>query len=170
MNGDMFLFDEFQSNRPRGSRRPVVTTLFDVFSNIAADEAEHVSTMQSCQDPESIVQSPNNERLVASVAASLAAVGYLTTRAGSGGELAATYCGAEAGLLEELLGAGGESAAAILSDFASEVFSTVAGLAEVLDGADLSSVTEVLSNLLPWLDDGIISAISAVLKELLNFI
>ena len=24
MNGDMFLFDEFQSNRPRGSRRPVV--------------------------------------------------------------------------------------------------------------------------------------------------
>ena len=102
MNGDMFLFDEFQSNRPRGSRRPVVTTLFDVFSNIAADEAEHVSTMQSCQDPESIVQSPNNERLVASVAASLAAVGYLTTRAGSGGELAATYGGAEAGLLELL--------------------------------------------------------------------
>ena len=68
------------------------------------------------------------------------------------------------------LRAGGESAAAILSDFASEVFSTVAGLAEVLDGADLSSFTEVLSNLLPWLDDGIISAISAVLKELLNFI
>ena len=63
MNGDMFLFDEFQSNRPRGSRRPVVTTLFDVFSNIAADEAEHVSTMQSCQDPEAIVQSPNNEKM-----------------------------------------------------------------------------------------------------------
>lgn len=47
--GDPYLFDDFQM-RPPGSRRPPCDTLLDVFENIAKDEAEHVKTMQACQD------------------------------------------------------------------------------------------------------------------------
>ena len=36
----------------KGSRRPKVQNLHDVFVNIADDEAEHVKTMASCQDPQ----------------------------------------------------------------------------------------------------------------------
>ena len=36
----------------KGSRRPKVKNLHDVFVNIADDEAEHVKTMASCQDPQ----------------------------------------------------------------------------------------------------------------------
>ena len=46
--GDLYLFDEFQVSRPRGSRRPPCDSLLDVFTNIAEDEAEHVKTMKAC--------------------------------------------------------------------------------------------------------------------------
>lgn len=49
-DGDLYLFDDFQSSRPPGSRRPPCNTLLDVFENIAIDEAEHVKTMAACQD------------------------------------------------------------------------------------------------------------------------
>lgn len=49
--GGFFLFDEFQTARPRGSRRPPCETLLDAFTNIRDDEAEHVATMAACQDP-----------------------------------------------------------------------------------------------------------------------
>jgi ubiquinol oxidase len=49
---DMYVFDEFQTAREKGSRRPVVDTLYDVVCNIRDDEGEHVNTMRACQDPE----------------------------------------------------------------------------------------------------------------------
>lgn len=48
--GDLYMFDDFQVSREPGSRRPPCDNLFDVFTNIAADEGEHVKTMQACQD------------------------------------------------------------------------------------------------------------------------
>lgn len=48
--GDLYLFDDFQTTRKPGTRRPPCATLLDVFENIAIDEGEHVKTMQACQD------------------------------------------------------------------------------------------------------------------------
>ena len=66
---DLFLFDEFQTARPRGSRRPPCETLLDVFTNIADDEAEHVATMKQCQDPNVKVAAPKIEAALIAVAA-----------------------------------------------------------------------------------------------------
>lgn len=54
-DGDLYMFDEFQTNVVAESRRPAVDTLYDVFVNIRDDEAEHVKTMVACQadDPQS---------------------------------------------------------------------------------------------------------------------
>jgi len=66
---DLFLFDEFQTARARGSRRVQCATLLDVFINIRDDEAEHVATMAACQDPNVVVAAPRVEAaLIASVA------------------------------------------------------------------------------------------------------
>lgn len=47
---DLYLFDAFQSARPRRAlRRPRVRSLHDVFCAIRDDEAEHVATMGECQ-------------------------------------------------------------------------------------------------------------------------
>jgi ubiquinol oxidase len=48
--GDLYLFDDFQVSIEAGSRRPPCNDLFDVFTNICMDEAEHVKTMIACQD------------------------------------------------------------------------------------------------------------------------
>eukprot|EP00899_Mesostigma_viride_P025321 jgi/Mesvir1/5974/Mv00728-RA.1 len=70
---DMYMFDEFQTSRAPGSRRPKCRNLYDVFTNIADDEAEHVKTMAECQD--TIVASPNKIAMAAAaLAASTAAV------------------------------------------------------------------------------------------------
>eukprot|EP00599_Poterioochromonas_sp_BG-1_P004338 CAMPEP_0173148890 /NCGR_PEP_ID=MMETSP1105-20130129/9995_1 /TAXON_ID=2985 /ORGANISM="Ochromonas sp., Strain BG-1" /LENGTH=516 /DNA_ID=CAMNT_0014063643 /DNA_START=35 /DNA_END=1585 /DNA_ORIENTATION=- len=58
---DLYVFDEFQTNRPKGSRRPIIRNLYDVVCNIRDDEAEHVQTMRQCQDPDAVVRSPNTE-------------------------------------------------------------------------------------------------------------
>lgn len=47
--GEQYLFDEFQTARTPGTRRPVVKTLYDVFTAIRDDEAEHCVTMRVCQ-------------------------------------------------------------------------------------------------------------------------
>mmetsp|Transcript_29028 Transcript_29028/g.53116 ORF Transcript_29028/g.53116 Transcript_29028/m.53116 type:complete len:400 (-) Transcript_29028:293-1492(-) len=47
---DLYLFDDFQVSKTPKSRRPPCDTLYDVFKNIAEDEAEHVKTMQACKD------------------------------------------------------------------------------------------------------------------------
>ena len=64
--GDLFLFDEFQTGDPTAAasaraerRRPVVATLYDVFVNVRDDEAEHMKTMQFCQLPGTILRAPS---------------------------------------------------------------------------------------------------------------
>ncbi|GMH15769.1 hypothetical protein Nepgr_017610 [Nepenthes gracilis] len=47
--GDLYLFDEFQTSRVPCSRRPKIENLYDVFVNIRDDEAEHCKTMKACQ-------------------------------------------------------------------------------------------------------------------------
>ncbi|TYI81941.1 hypothetical protein E1A91_D05G188500v1 [Gossypium mustelinum] len=47
--GDLYLFDEFQTDRAPCSRRPKIENLYDVFMNIRDDEAEHCKTMKACQ-------------------------------------------------------------------------------------------------------------------------
>lgn len=49
VTGDLYLFDDFQLRSP-GTRRPPCDNLYDVFTNICEDEAEHVKTMRACQD------------------------------------------------------------------------------------------------------------------------
>jgi ubiquinol oxidase len=48
-DGDLYLFDEFQTSRVPESRRPTIETLYDVFIAIRDDEGEHVKTMVACQ-------------------------------------------------------------------------------------------------------------------------
>ncbi|XP_027089624.1 ubiquinol oxidase 4, chloroplastic/chromoplastic [Coffea eugenioides] len=47
--GNLYLFDEFQTARPPTSRRPKIENMYDVFLNIRDDEAEHCKTMKACQ-------------------------------------------------------------------------------------------------------------------------
>ncbi|EEH54017.1 uncharacterized protein MICPUCDRAFT_5889, partial [Micromonas pusilla CCMP1545] len=58
-NDDMYLFDEFQTARPRSSRRPRVRTLHDTFCAIRDDENEHVATMKECQMEDSAMADVN---------------------------------------------------------------------------------------------------------------
>jgi ubiquinol oxidase len=51
-NGDLYMFDEFQTGRVPETRRPAVDNLYDVFVNIRDDEGEHVKTMVACQQPD----------------------------------------------------------------------------------------------------------------------
>lgn len=67
---DLYLYDEMQTTRKQGTRRPRIQNLHDVFCAIRDDEKEHVATMSACQDPEVLVRSPNME---AAIAAALAA-------------------------------------------------------------------------------------------------
>mmetsp|Transcript_2890 Transcript_2890/g.10522 ORF Transcript_2890/g.10522 Transcript_2890/m.10522 type:complete len:486 (+) Transcript_2890:1666-3123(+) len=77
--GDLWMFDEMQSTREPGSRRPSVNSLHDVFCNIRDDEGEHVRTMRSCQDEAVLVRSPNYEAAIAAGAtATLAARNLLS--------------------------------------------------------------------------------------------
>lgn len=76
-SADMYIFDEFQTSRPKGTRRPRVETLYDVFSNIRDDEKEHVATMSACQDPEVLLRSPNTEAAIAASALSILLLSYL---------------------------------------------------------------------------------------------
>jgi ubiquinol oxidase len=84
---DMYVFDEFQSNRVKGSRRPVINSLYDVVCNIRDDEAEHVATMAMCQDPNVIVRSPNTEAaLLAATAATVLTAALLAASTSSSQE------------------------------------------------------------------------------------
>ena len=47
---NLYLFDDFQVSRKPKTRRPPCDNLYDVFKNIAEDEAEHVKTMNACKD------------------------------------------------------------------------------------------------------------------------
>eukprot|EP01031_Cornospumella_fuschlensis_P027300 gene27300-32975_t len=77
---DLYVFDEFQTQRDKGSRRVVISNLYDVICAIRDDEAEHVATMRQCQDPDVLVKSPNTEAAVAAVAIAGAAAVYFATQ------------------------------------------------------------------------------------------
>ena len=51
-DGDLYMFDEFQTGRKPEERRPTIESLYDVFVAIRDDEAEHVKTMVACQCPD----------------------------------------------------------------------------------------------------------------------
>jgi len=59
--GDLYLFDEFQTTRVPQERRPKIENLYDVFVAIRDDELEHVKTMIPCQQPDAqqTFQSPH---------------------------------------------------------------------------------------------------------------
>lgn len=56
--GDLYMFDEFQTNSPLQRRRPRIQSLFDVFLQIREDEREHYLTMEALQSDED-VKSPH---------------------------------------------------------------------------------------------------------------
>lgn len=50
-DGDLYMFDEFQTTHAPAERRPQIDNLYDVFVAIRDDEMEHVKTMVACQQP-----------------------------------------------------------------------------------------------------------------------
>ncbi|HEY9873114.1 MAG TPA: alternative oxidase [Candidatus Obscuribacterales bacterium] len=51
-DGDLYMFDEFQTTSTLELRRPKIENLYDVFVAIRDDEMEHVKTMVACQAPD----------------------------------------------------------------------------------------------------------------------
>jgi ubiquinol oxidase len=51
-DGDLYMFEEFQTTPDREFRRPCIDNLYDVFVNIRDDECEHVKTMVALQQPD----------------------------------------------------------------------------------------------------------------------
>ncbi|MEM9484444.1 MAG: alternative oxidase [Cyanobacteria bacterium P01_F01_bin.116] len=66
-DGDLYMFDEFQTARAVEERRPQINNLYDVFVAIRDDEMEHVKTMAACQQPNSqhTLHSPHAPALAA---------------------------------------------------------------------------------------------------------
>ena len=60
-DGDLYMFDEFQTARTVAERRPQIDNLYDVFVAIRDDEMEHVKTMVACQaaDAQATIASPH---------------------------------------------------------------------------------------------------------------
>lgn len=60
--GDLYMFDEFQTTHAPNERRPNIENLYDVFVAIRDDELEHVKTMIACQQPDAqrTFQSPHS--------------------------------------------------------------------------------------------------------------
>jgi hypothetical protein len=56
-----------------------MSSLYDVFCAIRADEGDHVSSMQACLDPETTLRSPSLEKRVLAGLALAAAVGFLVS-------------------------------------------------------------------------------------------
>ena len=63
-DGDLYLFDEFQTSHPNSYRRPKIDNLYDVFVAIRDDEDEHVKTMHACQQPQAdkTLKSPHEKQ------------------------------------------------------------------------------------------------------------
>ncbi|NEQ53879.1 MAG: plastoquinol terminal oxidase [Leptolyngbya sp. SIO3F4] len=55
-DGDLYMFDEFQTAQPPNERRPKINSLYDVFVAIRDDEMEHVKTMTACQQPDAQIK------------------------------------------------------------------------------------------------------------------
>ncbi len=67
-DGDLYMFDEFQSSHIPAERRPQVNNLYDVFLAIRDDEQEHQKTMVACQQSHSpLPLSPHSKQAVVSL-------------------------------------------------------------------------------------------------------
>jgi ubiquinol oxidase len=64
-DGDLYMFEEMQTTARTEFRRPKVDNLYDVFVNIRDDEAEHVKTMNACQQPEARITFKSPHAIVA---------------------------------------------------------------------------------------------------------
>ena len=66
-DGDLYMFDAFQTAHLPAERRPKIDNLYDVFVAIRDDEMEHVKTMTACQQPDAqlTLQSPHTPVLIA---------------------------------------------------------------------------------------------------------
>lgn len=83
MATDMYVFDEFQTDKMKGTRRPKVETLYDVFKNIADDEQSHVSTMATCQGDRTLdPQTDNLRRIVSDILVVALAIGVAILSSG----------------------------------------------------------------------------------------
>ncbi len=69
-DGDLYMFDEFQTGNIPEPRRPSVNNLYDVFVNIRDDEQEHVKTMVACQNPQAQLTFKSPHALAESVSIS----------------------------------------------------------------------------------------------------
>ncbi|KAG6553435.1 hypothetical protein Mapa_005170 [Marchantia paleacea] len=65
--GDLYMFDEFQTDIEPNSRRPKIENLYDVFVNIREDEAQHCKTMHACQSGKSL-RSPHRDAPLTEIA------------------------------------------------------------------------------------------------------
>lgn len=65
-DGDLYMFDEFQTAAVETIRRPAIDNLYDVFVAIRDDEMEHVKTMVACQavDAPYTFKSPHSAEVI----------------------------------------------------------------------------------------------------------
>ena len=68
-----------KTGKEKGSRRPRINNLYDVFLNIAEDEGCHVATMKSCQDKEAVLRSPNTEAAILTAASALSLIAFVSS-------------------------------------------------------------------------------------------
>lgn len=128
---DLYVFDEFQTSRAKGSRRPIVNNLYDVFCNICDDESEHVKTMGACQDRRVVLKSPNTEAAIITGLIASAVVAYLVSNPSAepiNSEFIDTFVEnisntARSGATA--IGVSGDSVAEVMSDIENEVTSAV---------------------------------------------
>ena len=61
-DGDLYMFDEFQTSHVIAERRPKIENLYDVYVAIRDDEGEHIKTMVACQqsDAQLAFKSPHS--------------------------------------------------------------------------------------------------------------
>ncbi|MGQ4648245.1 alternative oxidase [Lyngbya aestuarii] len=64
--GELYMFDAFQTTHKVEPRRPTIENLYDVFVAIRDDELEHVKTMTACQETDTdlnfqAAKTPNKE-------------------------------------------------------------------------------------------------------------
>ncbi len=64
-DGDLYMFDEFQTSHKSAERRPQIDNLYDVFVAVRDDEMEPVKTMAACQQTQAatMVLSPHSQPL-----------------------------------------------------------------------------------------------------------
>lgn len=74
-DGDLYMFDEAQTNTNGRPRRPVINNLYDVFVAIRDDELDHVKTMAALQQDIELISS-NGEKCKSDSEEVLGAAGY----------------------------------------------------------------------------------------------